>query len=188
MEELCIQFSTCFEYTAKTEQHQLCFHRLQWTSKWIQKFWNICHKPHYTWPLSNIFQSDNKSGSPVLRNEEGWSTIAYCLYQLWNLPNCVRATDKKKNIRIQKLPGSGSTNFNYKSYHSLVLMTCCNANGLFTTTRHNRDGGVFRASRLEQWLPAGKALPYATTINIFSHYFVADEAFSLKLYLICPYP
>jgi hypothetical protein len=37
-------------------------------------------------------------------------------------------------------------------------------------------------------LPAGKALPYATTINIFSHYFVADEAFSLKLYLICPYP
>jgi hypothetical protein len=85
-------------------------------------------------------------------NEEGWGTIAHCFHQLWNLPKCVGAIDGK-HIRIQKLSGSGSTTFNYKSYHSLVLMAFCNADVLFTTTGightgRNSDGGVFQASRL----------------------------------------
>jgi hypothetical protein len=33
-------------------------------------------------------------------------------------------------------------------------------------------------------LPADKALPYAATTNIFPYYFVADEAFPLKPYLM----
>jgi hypothetical protein len=79
-------------------------------------------------------------------------------------------------------------------------MACCNGDGLFTTidvghAGRNSDGGVFRASRLGRWLergalnlPAGKALPYTTTTNTFPYYFVADEAFPLKPYLMRPYP
>jgi len=52
--------------------------------------------------------------------EENWKLIAQRFYSLWNLPNCLGALDGK-HIRIEKLPYSGSSNFNYKMYHSIVL-------------------------------------------------------------------
>lgn len=43
--------------------------------------------------------------------EEKWMSIANQYYRLWNLPNCVGSIDGK-HIRIQKVPNTGSTNFN----------------------------------------------------------------------------
>ncbi|KAL4153123.1 hypothetical protein QTP88_000956 [Uroleucon formosanum] len=105
-----------------------------------------------------------------------------------------------KHIRIQKIPKSGSSNFNYKSYHSLVLMASCDADGIFTTidvgpAGRNSDGGVFRACRLGRLLdingfdiPTGIKLPHEQgDIQLFPYYFVADKAFPLKSYLMRPY-
>jgi hypothetical protein len=83
--------------------------------------------------------------------EENWKLIAQRFYSLWNLPNCLGALDGK-HIRIEKLPGSGSSNFNYKMYHSIVLFACSDADGFFTTIEtgyagRNSDGGILTQSR-----------------------------------------
>ena len=81
-----------------------------------------------------------------LPTKQQWKQIAERFPCLWNLPNCIGAIDGK-HIRIEKLPKSGSCHFNYKGYHSVVLMAC-DADGLFTMIEsgyagRNSDGGIF---------------------------------------------
>ncbi|KAL4097695.1 hypothetical protein QTP88_022426 [Uroleucon formosanum] len=76
--------------------------------------------------------------------EEKWMGIANQYSRLWNLPNCVGSIGGK-HIRIPKVPNTGSTNFNYKTYHSIVLMACSDADGNFIMietgfTDRNSDG------------------------------------------------
>lgn len=127
----------------------------------------------------------------------GWKKISECFYVLWNLPYCLGALDGK-HIRVEKIPDTGSSNFNYKSFHSIVLMACSDADGLFTSIEtgyagRNSDGGIFRASAIKHWvennrlnIPPPCILP--TDDNLFPYYFVGDEAFSLLRYLMRPYP
>lgn len=131
--------------------------------------------------------------------KENWKLIAQRFYSLWNLPNCLGALDGK-HIRIEKLPGSGSSNFNYKMYHSIVLLACSDADGFFTTietgyTGRNSDGGIFQASTIKKWIKTGRLnipLPSKLIDDLndynFPFYFVGDEAFPLTPYLLRPYP
>jgi hypothetical protein len=57
------------------------------------------------------------------------------------------------------------------------------------------DGSVFRASTLGQMLEKEKLhIPFPTSLQLddsskkFPYYFVTDEAFPLKIYLMRPYP
>lgn len=129
---------------------------------------------------------------------QAWKNIANRFYELWNIPNCLGAIDGK-HIRIKKLPNSGSTNYNYKQYHSIVLMACSDADGLFTMIEtgfagRNSDGGIFRAGRMKHWIqrsvniPPPTQLPHDPQENDFPYYFVADEAFPLLKYVMRPYP
>ncbi|XP_071055786.1 uncharacterized protein [Onthophagus taurus] len=83
-----------------------------------------------------------------LPNEDEWLAISDRFYQLWNVGNCLEALDGK-HIRIQKLPNTASSNFNYKGYHSVVLMACSDGDGCFTMIQvgfqgRNSDGGIFK--------------------------------------------
>jgi len=77
-----------------------------------------------------IWDTLNEIYMPVPTREH-WKFIAYLFESIWNLPNCIGALDGK-HVRIEKFPNTGSQNYNYKSYHSVVLMACCDADGLFT--------------------------------------------------------
>ncbi|XP_060857450.1 uncharacterized protein LOC132935032 [Metopolophium dirhodum] len=132
-------------------------------------------------------------------NREQWTAIAQRFETLWNLPNCIGAIDGK-HVRIEKFANSGSSNFNYKSYHSTVLLACCDADGLFTMIEtgyagRNSDGGIFRASAMKYWIhrgeldiPTPSLLTYDENYSSFPYYFVADEACPLSRYLMRPYP
>lgn len=144
-----------------------------------------------------IWEVLNKVYMPV-PNRKQWKTIAERFESLWNLPNCIGALDGK-HVRIEKFANTGSTNFNYKSYHSVVLMACCDADGLFTMIEtgyagRNSDGGIFRASAMKHWIThAGLDIPPPSPLKYdengipFPYYFVADEAFPLSRYLMRPY-
>lgn len=128
-----------------------------------------------------------------------WIAIAERFDSLWNLENCIGAIDGK-HVRIEKFANTGSANFNYKSFHSLVLMACCDADGTFTMIEagyagRNSDGGIFRASAMKHWIqndrlgiPAPSPLKYDPNVSPFPYYFVGDEAFPLTRYLMRPYP
>ena len=59
-------------------------------------------------------------------NEEEWLGVSRQFEQSWNFPNCVGAIDGK-HIVIQALNHAGSSFFNYKGAHSVVLLAVCDA-------------------------------------------------------------
>lgn len=132
-------------------------------------------------------------------DENMWKYNAQSYQQLWSLPNCIGSIDGK-HVKIRKFKNSGSTNFNFKGYNSVQLMACADADGCFTTIDvgdlgRNSDGGVFRSSRLGRWLDRGELnlpppqpLPFDGNQISFPFFFVGDEAFPLKTYLMRPYP
>lgn len=63
-------------------------------------------------------------------NQSNWIRVANELNYRWQLPNCVEAIDGK-HIPIRKPHNAGSDDFNYKRYHSIILMACVDANYKF---------------------------------------------------------
>lgn len=132
-------------------------------------------------------------------NKEKWEKVADRYLELWNIPNCIGAIDGK-HFKIKCPPKSGSAFYNYKKYFSVVLMACIDADGIFLTIDvgdygRNSDGRVFKRSSLGKGLeentlniPNLKPLPGWEDKGHFPYYFVADEAFPLKLNLMRPYP
>ncbi|XP_011883756.1 PREDICTED: putative nuclease HARBI1 [Vollenhovia emeryi] len=118
-------------------------------------------------------------------------------YEQWNLPNCCGAIDGK-HIVIQAPNKSGSAYFNYKKTFSIILMAVCDADYIFTFVDigafgSQSDGGVFKESTFGQALESGTIKlpadsPLPNTNSMFPYYFVGDEAFPLKSYILRPYP
>lgn len=128
---------------------------------------------------------------------EEWKEKANEFYRKWNLPNCCGAIDGK-HITIQAPNKSGSAFFNYKKTFSIVLMAICDADYVFTLVDigaygSQSDGAVFSESAFGQGLESGRiklpaSTPLPNTDINFPYYFVGDEAFPLKPYILRPYP
>ena len=130
--------------------------------------------------------------------EDEWTGISEQFTRLWNFPNCVGAMDGKHNIVIQAPANSGSTFYNYRGTHSIVLLAVCDAYYRFTLVdigdagRHS-DGGVFSNSAFGQAIeseslaiPPPRTLPGTSTVVPFV--FIGDEAFPLHTNLMRPFP
>ena len=126
-----------------------------------------------------------------------WKRVSEGFEHLWNFPHCVGSIDGK-HIVMQAPARSGSTFYNYKGTHSIVLMAVCDAHYCFTLVdvgdagRHS-DGGVFSNSAFGQAMEDGNlSLPAsANVVGIASpipYFFVGDAAFPLKTYMLRPYP
>ena len=114
--------------------------------------------------------------------------------QRWNFPNCGGAIDGK-HVRIVPPPHSGSHYYNYKGFHSVVLMAVVSANYEFMyldVGKNGRmsDGGVFAETEFAQRLQAGDlGLPRAEDNEEgLPFVFIADEAFGLGPHLMRPFP
>ena len=130
-------------------------------------------------------------------NQNDWTKIADEFEKRWNFPNCLGAIDGK-HVIIQCPPRGGSKYFNYKKFHSIVLMAVVNANYEFTMVDvgdYGRlsDGSVFGSCDLgiaiEQQrlnMPPPRVLPGSNVK--FPYVFVGDDAFPLKTNVMKPYP
>ena len=110
--------------------------------------------------------------------------------QIWNFPNCLGVMDRK-HIVIQAPANGGSIYFNYKGYHSIVLMAVLDAHYRFilvdiSDAGHQSDGGVFANYDLGEaienqtlHIPRSHSLP-RTSVSDLLYGFVGDEGFPLK--------
>ncbi|XP_071652211.1 uncharacterized protein [Temnothorax longispinosus] len=128
---------------------------------------------------------------------EDWQNKSKRFYEEWNFLNCCGAIDGK-HITIQAPNKSGSSYFNYKKSFSIILMAVCDTDYVFTLVDigsygSQSDGGVFKDLAFGRALDSGIIkLPADSVLQntniMFPHYFVGDEAFSLKPYILRPYP
>lgn len=102
-------------------------------------------------------------------------------------------------LKLQAPPHSGSTFYNYKNSHSIVLMALSDANYRFTVVDNGAegrrsDGGIFQQSELRLQLEDNNLnLPKARCISEENHFklpyvIIGDEAFALTPYMLRPYP
>ena len=124
-----------------------------------------------------------------------WRDISDGFRDRWNLPHCLGAIDGK-HVNMQKPANSGAMFYNYKGSFSVNLMATCDANYCFLVVDvgqfgQHSDGGVFASSAFGQALCNNQVpLPRADEIHGIGkmpYFFVGDEAFPLKPYLMRPF-
>ncbi len=134
---------------------------------------------------------------PAPTNEEDWVKIAKGFYDKWNFPHCLGALDGK-HIRMKCPANAGSTFFNYKGFHSIVLLALVDASYRFViidvgASGREGDATVFHTSMLADGIheitlhiPKPAKLPRSS--HILPYTIVGDETFPLYTNIMRPYP
>ena len=131
---------------------------------------------------------------------EEWKEVARKFEQRWNFPHTLGAIDEK-HICIQNPAFGGTHNFNYKEFYSVILLGVVGAEYKFQyvdvgATGSESDGGIFVKSQLGKMLDKHEA-NLSVTERLANetedkppvdYFFSGDEVFTLKKYMIKPYP
>ena len=144
-----------------------------------------------------IWEALNETYICPPKSTKDWVEIGKEFEEEWNFPNCLAAVDGK-HIAIECLHNAGSATFNYKNFHSLVLLGICDAKYCFTFVDIGLLGGDNDASILANSkigrafdnLPTILGIPRATNhgkINL-PYVLLGDDIFALKPWLLKPYP
>ncbi|XP_067630280.1 putative nuclease HARBI1 isoform X1 [Eurosta solidaginis] len=127
-------------------------------------------------------------------NEETMTAVAKGYKEKWNFPNCIGAIDGK-HIQIRAPPKSGSIFYNYKGFHSIVLLASCDASYKFThidvgAYGSEGDSNIFKNSTFGSKVLSDQ-LPFPADTLIdgkkVPHFIVADDAFPLGKRIIKPF-
>lgn len=128
---------------------------------------------------------------------EGWKMVAQGFSDHWNFHNTVGAIDGK-HIAMRPPGKSGSYYYNYKGFHSLVLLALVDSNYKFIyvdvgANGATSDAGIFMNTPLRAalednrvGLPPREPLPGGD--RPIPYFIVGDDAFALKEYLQKPFP
>ncbi|CAI6376538.1 unnamed protein product [Macrosiphum euphorbiae] len=121
--------------------------------------------------------------------EEMWKNVAAKYKKMWHFPNCIGAIDGK-HINIQCPINAGSTYYNYKGSHSVVLLALVDADYKFIAMDvgsygRNSDGGIFSQSVIGQklnnkTLNVPEPAPLTENGDPQPYVIVGDEAFPIK--------
>ena len=140
-----------------------------------------------------IWDALNEKFLMAPKKADEWNTIADEFQNEWDFPHCLGALDGK-HIAMQS-NNAGSEYFNYKHFHSMVLLAVWDAKYCFTLVdiggfvREN-DAGLFSESNFRRALVENKLdLPKATDVkgHMLPCVIVADEIFPLKPWMMKPY-
>ncbi|XP_025085867.1 putative nuclease HARBI1 [Pomacea canaliculata] len=133
----------------------------------------------------------------VPNTTQEWEAIARAFEEKWNFPHCIGVKDGK-NIAMKAPLKSGSMYFNYKDFHSVVLLAVVDAFYRFIwydvgENGRNNGAGIFACTTLSKavesktlQVPAPRELAHSHVKMPFV--LVGDEAFPLKEHLMKPYP
>ncbi|XP_060809344.1 uncharacterized protein LOC106139680 [Amyelois transitella] len=129
--------------------------------------------------------------------EDEWKAVAEEFGNRYHFWNCLGALDGK-HVGIKKPAHSGSLYYNYKGFHSIVLMALVNAKKEFImidigTNGRISDGGVLFYTKFWELyqqkklnLPEPSILPGSARIS--PYVIISDEAFALGQNLMKPFP
>lgn len=130
------------------------------------------------------------------KNREEWLRIAKDFEDKWNFPNCLGSVDGK-HVMIVPPSGSGSYFYNYKGFHSLVLMAIVNANYEFVMCDFGINGGIsdggvlhhtaFHDKLVKNELSLPPPCPPKNSQTPLPFVFIGDEAFSLRKEFLKPF-
>ena len=135
----------------------------------------------------------------VPESVEEWKEIAKGFENRWNMPHCTGAVDGK-HIRIRNPANGGSKYFNYKKFFSIVLLGVVDSEYRFIyvdigAIGSESDAGIFAQTRLRNLIeqqavnfPPPEPLSGDDDGEPLDYFFVGDDAFPLRPYLMKPYP
>lgn len=129
---------------------------------------------------------------------EEWKKIADCFEEEWNFPHCLGAIDGK-HIMIECPKNAGSAYYNYKNFHSIVLLAICDANYCFTFVDigdygSTNDASVLSNSAFGQAFEKGpETLETPSPCNYkdvqkLPFVLIGDDIFPQKSWLMKPFP
>lgn len=128
---------------------------------------------------------------------EQWKRVAEGYSAAWNFHHVLGAIDGK-HVAIQPPSHSGSYYFNYKGYHSIVMLAVVDAHGKFMyldvgANGSCSDAGIFQVSHLRDALEKDQAgipqmEPLAGENQNVPYFIVGDNAFPMREWLQKPYP
>ncbi len=114
----------------------------------------------------------------------------------WNFHNCLGAIDGK-HIAIKCPNGGGSLYFNYKKFHSIVLMALVDADYKFIWIHLGANGSasdaqIFNSSELYECIDTGQiglppAVPALNDDRPIPFFIIDDDAFPLRTWLMKPF-
>ncbi|XP_053400597.1 putative nuclease HARBI1 [Mercenaria mercenaria] len=112
----------------------------------------------------------------------------------WQLPHTLGALDGK-HVAIECPPGGGSVFYNYKKFHSIVMMAFADADYKFLWVDVGEPGGtldrlIWNACELKQYVEEGLMdIPHAAPQDDrpLPYWFIGDNAFGMKTWLLKPF-
>lgn len=125
-----------------------------------------------------------------------WKASAEKFKDLWQFPNCIAAIDGK-HIALQCPIGGGSKYFNYKGFHSVVLLALVDAEYKFIAIDigaygKTSDSNIFSTSIIgkklqNKTLNIARDTPLIENSILMPYVIVGDKAFPFRTYLLRPY-
>ena len=144
-----------------------------------------------------LYQAFSANYLSAPESEIEWEKVAEEFYAKWNFPLCLGALDGK-HVRMKCPAKAGSLFYNYKQFHSIVLLALVDANYKFIvidvgSAGREGDAAIFQTSSLAEMMrnntlqiPNPAKLPKSN--DIFPYTIVGDEAFPLQTNIMRPYP